>query len=490
MAHAGLVAEREEDHGAKPTAHPSSPSIPHTSVTHAAKTKPGVDAAAHMRGSVASGVTAPLSPPLRTLAVLYPSTADVMTSTPVYFHHSMLHRFLSLGWLVSWQITRRAPATTEDSASSLGHSSSSSSATRRTDEVVWWSQPSGSVRGGTACKVYECPLCPHTVSPLDGSPACSLALLAQRSKARGKALQQWVQLYRQRPTSSPSPFSFVRDALPLLTLDCWRYAADLGVEDGETEVQLVVSLPDAAVSPATRQQRSQTTSHVLPSCSAPLCFFLLPAWSSVCELSSEAVKGLLALPTYPKPMRGRLWSSTPNGTSNPRVFCYQLRQPLKRVPTLSTSSVHAPLPPPPPTSFEEQAHTCACDVLLVLTESSGSTQHANVSDCVAYLTVWGRAPCPRRKRRKQQQCENCHHVDPSSMTASLGPSPSSSSSRTDEFFFIAECLEDYLRVGSAFGWVYGWQLCYASFGPPLTSVPWLRFVNESALDATNTLRHA
>eukprot|EP00796_Vickermania_ingenoplastis_P001615 gene1615-985_t len=57
-----------------------------------------------------------------------------------------------------------------------------------------------------------------------------------------------------------------------------------------------------------------------------------------------------------------------------------------------------------------------------------------------------------------------------------------------ELFCIADSLDGYFRLGAAFGWIYGWQLCYSSLGPPVTSIPWLRLFNPSAYQASRAFR--
>ncbi|RNE97246.1 hypothetical protein TraAM80_09425 [Trypanosoma rangeli] len=106
----------------------------------------------------------------------------------------------------------------------------------------------------------------------------------------------------------------------------------------------------------------------------------------------------------------------------------------------------------------------ACDVLLVYAfpkmggGAFGATVVCNSPE------VWGRL-------RYQQANEE------------KGVVPGMRGGHHEELFFIAATLEDYLRLGSAFAWVYGWQLCYAPQGPPPRSLPWLKLFAPSALAA-------
>lgn len=49
-------------------------------------------------------------------------------------------------------------------------------------------------------------------------------------------------------------------------------------------------------------------------------------------------------------------------------------------------------------------------------------------------------------------------------------------------FFIAHSMEDYFRLAAAFGWLYGWQLCYAPCGPPNTALAWLKWFNPAGVE--------
>lgn len=100
----------------------------------------------------------------------------------------------------------------------------------------------------------------------------------------------------------------------------------------------------------------------------------------------------------------------------------------------------------------------ACDVLLVYVFPKTTVGVLGTSVAHGNPEVWGRA---RRRQEEDGTCAGQH----------------------DELFFIASNVGDYLRLGSAFSWVYGWQLCYASQGPPPRSLPWLKLLSPGALSA-------
>ncbi|CBH10794.1 hypothetical protein, conserved [Trypanosoma brucei gambiense DAL972] len=125
------------------------------------------------------------------------------------------------------------------------------------------------------------------------------------------------------------------------------------------------------------------------------------------------------------------------------------------------------------------ATTCgageACEVLLVY-----DFRHLTFPGIGEHVPdhnpeIWGRV----KYQQKQQECNNGVVTDGEVEVAN----GNGSSEECDELFFIAHTLEDYLRLGSSFSWVYGWQLCYASQGPPPRSLPWLKLFAPSALAA-------
>ncbi|CCD17674.1 unnamed protein product [Trypanosoma congolense IL3000] len=107
----------------------------------------------------------------------------------------------------------------------------------------------------------------------------------------------------------------------------------------------------------------------------------------------------------------------------------------------------------------------ACEILLVydLNHSSHSFARDHSPECNP--EVWGHVNY--QQKRSGNSSGDAHE--------------------RDELFFIAQTLEDYFRLGSTFSWVYGWQLCYASQGPPARSLSWLKLFSPNALAAVVTL---
>ncbi|EKF38190.1 hypothetical protein MOQ_001604 [Trypanosoma cruzi marinkellei] len=106
----------------------------------------------------------------------------------------------------------------------------------------------------------------------------------------------------------------------------------------------------------------------------------------------------------------------------------------------------------------------ACEVLLVYIcpmTAAGSVGPTTLND---NPEIWGRL--------RYQQAGDAESATPGNRRGNH-----------DELFFIAATLGDYLRLGSAFSWVYGWQLCYAPQGPPPRSLPWLKLFSPTALSA-------
>ncbi|RNF11371.1 uncharacterized protein Tco025E_06665 [Trypanosoma conorhini] len=103
----------------------------------------------------------------------------------------------------------------------------------------------------------------------------------------------------------------------------------------------------------------------------------------------------------------------------------------------------------------------ACEVLLAYACPKTAGGPAAASDSPE---VWGRL-----RYQKSNDAE--------------AAAPGTRGGHHEELFFIAATLGDYLRLGSAFAWVYGWQLCYAPQGPPPRSLPWLKLFSPAALAA-------
>ncbi|KAG8340683.1 hypothetical protein TRVL_08489 [Trypanosoma vivax] len=110
----------------------------------------------------------------------------------------------------------------------------------------------------------------------------------------------------------------------------------------------------------------------------------------------------------------------------------------------------------------------ACEILLVYTKLEAPVPAVGVPAVNHNPEVWGHVRyLPRHRRQEQKKAEGGNETP----------------SGRAELFFLAKTVEDYMRLGSTFSWVYGWQLCYASQGPPPRSLPWLKLFSPGALEA-------
>ncbi|KAG5472064.1 hypothetical protein CUR178_02732 [Leishmania enriettii] len=345
---------------------------------------------------------------------------------------------------------------------------------------------------------FECYIC-HDLSALARSSA-SQGPLSKLTRSpfeyRLASLQRWL---RKRSNESAS------DGLlaSCLSVETQRYMAYLGLADCWTSLFVTAGLPAVASS----AKPACETSPCLPSSLSgaasrlnrvPLSFCALPAlcrWKCVTPFRRDRI--LRESVVHPFPISAVL----PRGDSGAPPP--QLRSGLEAAKALSATAVMSrSLPPLTFFTIQQRSllseqrrssiwrnqtaalgESCACDVYLVAATGQGTGDVAAAPETVA--SVWGyvgredvdsRTPSlPSSPNAPAQQ----RHGGVNGSTASVTPTKSPSG----ELFYIARSLENYLRLGVMFGWVYGWQLCFSSAGPPPNSVLWLRFVNNPAYEA-------
>ncbi|KAG5495904.1 hypothetical protein JIQ42_02781 [Leishmania sp. Namibia] len=345
---------------------------------------------------------------------------------------------------------------------------------------------------------FECYIC-HDLSALARSGA-SQGTLSKLTRSpfeyRLASLQRWL---RKRSAESASDWLLAS----CLSVETQRYMAYLGLADCWTSLFVTAGLPAVASS----AKPACETSPCLPSSLSgaasrlsrvPLSFCALPAlcrWKCVTPFRRDRI--LRESVVHPFPISAVL----PRGDR--AAPPPQLRSGFEAVKAPpATAVVSRSLPPLTFFTIQQRSllseqrrssiwrnqtaslgESCACNVYLVAATGQGTGDVAAVPETVA--SVWGYV------RRE----------DVDSRTPSLPSSPNAAAqqrrggvngstvsvtttkSLSGELFYIASSLENYLRLGVVFGWVYGWQLCFSSAGPPPNSVLWLRFVNNPAYEA-------
>lgn len=299
---------------------------------------------------------------------------------------------------------------------------------------------------------------------------------------------------------------------------CVGYAMQLGLATAMESYLMVVLLQKAPSSPRSTAAASTTTTSAgsLPSLpqlergattaltSAPLPdgfpssshataaaaaaaspvavgFFTLPSCIQMAQLDEPSRASLLSHARYPS---SSLAGITPLSCE---IIHFQHKKEL--LPSMRDASSPHPL--------RELGAVCCCDVFIVLRQHEEPSVWG-LSDPHSHLHM---TPTFTSTSTSTNQLTSPISTEASASTSTGGvmsgivlPHPSSRvatpsfEEQSNELFHISNRLEDYFRLGAAFGWVYGWQMCYASLGPPLTSIPWLRLVNASAFQATTALR--
>lgn len=282
---------------------------------------------------------------------------------------------------------------------------------------------------------------------------------------RLQGVKEWVHTYTE------SDHAALREVLPYISEDYMEYIAHLGARSGNMSFRQYACLPERKTVVAqppnspTRGRKADITAftavgtaspHVDRAgsvsefeglsprpASFPVSFCCVPSLVSLTEVGGDALRTLLQRPRYVAgggSASGEGSRSVDVSWASPRLFLLQAAAPLSLVVASEA----------PTSALQERieagdtftvAAVAACDVYLVLTDDA--------------LTIWG-----------------C------------------GAGGATGFFYVARSLEDYSRLGAAFGWIYGWQLCYSSRGPPQLSLPWLKLFNESALMAALRLHDA
>ncbi|AIO00753.1 hypothetical protein LPMP_311630 [Leishmania panamensis] len=359
-------------------------------------------------------------------------------------------------------------------------------------------------RFGVITNHLDCYIC-HDLSAAALSAASQLhhsKLNRSPFEYRLASLQRWL---RKRGIES------ARDKLltSCLSLETQRYLAYLGLADCWTSLFVTAGLPVVTSVAASSPMSPCTTSPCLPTTLSraasrfdriPLSFHVFPAlcrWKCLAPLRRDRI--LRESVMHPFPLSEAFsqdYSCAPSAqlqsgveasevqaaaiemsSSLPPLTFFTIQQrsllPGRRRSSISCSQVAS------------LGESCACDVYLVAATGMGTEDGAETVEAIA--SVWGYV-----KRE-----------DVDSRTPSLVSSPAaaaaaqqggggtkkktttttSAKSPSGELFYIASSVENYLRLGLVFGWIYGWQMCFSSTGPPPNSVLWLRLVSSSAYEA-------
>ncbi|GET91170.1 hypothetical protein, conserved [Leishmania tarentolae] len=355
---------------------------------------------------------------------------------------------------------------------------------------------------GVVTNRFECCMCQDL-----SVEARSSASQAPRSKLsrspfeyRLASLQRWL---RKRSAESE------KDGLlaSCLSLEAQRYLAYLGFADCWTSFFLTAGLPMVTSVAASHPSSPHKAPLRLPATlsgaasrirSVPLSFYVLPAlcrWTCVSPFRRDRILRESVMHPFPLPdvlLRGGRGTSPvqlPCGieTSEVQGATENLSRSLSSL-TFFTIQQRLALPEGRRPSLRRHqtaflGEMCACDVYLVAATVRGTGDGSESRDTVA--SVWGYV-----KREDAGSCTLSLPSSPSSVAQKCNGSPTRSTTHASstkppsgELFYIASSVENYLRLGLVFGWVYGWQMCFSSAGPPPNSVPWLRLVNSSAYKA-------
>lgn len=355
---------------------------------------------------------------------------------------------------------------------------------------------------GVITNRFDCYMC-HDLS-VEARSAASQVPRSRLSRTpfeyRLASLQRWL---RKRSVESD------KDGLlaSCLSLETQRYLAYLGLADCWTSLFVTAGLPTvtsmAASSPSSPREATQRFPTTLSGAasrhgSVPLSFYALPAlcrWKCVTPFRRDRILRESVMHPFPLPevflrdCRGaslaQLQSSAE--TSEAQEAPADVSHSLPSL-TFFTIQQRSFLSERRRTSmWRNQAASlgeiCACDVYLVAATGRGAGAGAAAADTMA--SVWGyvkredldsrTVSLPSSPSSAAQQCKGGRKGSATTTTSAKSP--------FGELFYIASSLENYLRLGLVFGWVYGWQLCFSSAGPPPNSVLWLCLVNRSAYEA-------
>lgn len=307
---------------------------------------------------------------------------------------------------------------------------------------------------------FECSLCHELAAVRRSAFAFTPRSRLSRSpyEFRLASLRRWL---RKRASESTSGALLAA----CLSVTVQRYLAYLGVADCWTSLFVTAGLPVLDGGAATSPANSPTAARVRPTSLSsptrfervPLSFYVLPAlcrWKSVKTARVEVM--LRGATEHPFPLA----RCAPDSAASSLTFFTMQRR--SYLPEKRRSSSRR-------NQMASLGESCTCDVYLVAAMAPRE-RAANVAtgavvgdgaESAAAASVWGYIP----------------------PDGTGGVGDAKGLRQTGEFFYIASSVENYLRLGIVFGWVYGWQMCFSTAGPPPNSVPWLQCINSSAYAA-------
>jgi hypothetical protein len=339
---------------------------------------------------------------------------------------------------------------------------------------------------------FECALCHELAAVRRSTFAFTPRSRLSRSpyEFRLASLQRWL---RKRGTESTAD-ALLASCLSIVVL---RYLAYLGFADCWTSLFVTAGLPVLqpivhTTSPTAAREKAlrfPTTLSVSTHFDrVPLSFYVIPALCRWKALKPARVEKMLRTAAAHPFALSRCFpeaSKTPAGSDTAEA--------LSVVSTLASSLTFF--------SIQQQSYlpekrrsnsrrnqmaslgeSCVCDVYLVAANTPSNTFLSSIAaaadgsaqDTAAICSVWGYVQRDSTKNGSAALHSNHHN---NSGESNGGPLPAG------ELFYIASSLENYLRLGIVFGWVYGWQMCFSTAGPPPNSVPWLQWINTSAYEA-------
>lgn len=355
---------------------------------------------------------------------------------------------------------------------------------------------------GVTTNRFDCYMCQDlsTEARFAASQAPRSKLSRSPFEYRLASLQRWLS---KRSAESDKD----RLLASCLSLETQRYLAYLGFADCWTSLFVTAGLPTvmpvAASCPSPPREASPRLPMTLSGAasrlgSVPLSFYVLPAlcrWKCVTPFRRDRMLRESVMHPFPLP-EAFLW-----GCRGASLAQLQSRAEVSKAQAASADVSHSL---PSLTFFTIQKRSvlterrrssiwrnqtaslgefCACDVYLVAATGRGTGDGAAVADTIA--SVWGYVKredvdsrtlsLPSSPSSAAQKCKDGREGSTTATTSAKSPS--------GELFYIASSLENYLRLALMFGWVYGWQMCFSSAGPPPNSVLWLRLVNKSAYEA-------
>lgn len=435
------------------------------------------------------------SPRTLAAAALGPNVLTVHDACDLFdLHHALQHRLTEeLGWSLHWYLDTEseiqslalakevkekatmakahgAAPLVEDEGSAAStplHSDPNTPQSARRDaqgrQLPFIKQKS---QFGVMSTRFECALCHELAAVRRSAFAFTPRSRLSRSpyEFRLASLRRWL---RKRGTES------VSDALlaACLSVTVQRYLAYLGVADCWTSLFVTAGLPvvptGGGAPPSPSSPAAGAAPLRLPTTLSsptrfdrvPLSFYVLPALSRWKPVKPARVETMLrGAAVHPFPLSLCAPANTTECASSLTFFTLQQQSYL---PEKRRSSSRR-------NQMASLGECCACDVYLMAAPTvptAGVVADESAADdgtTTAVASVWGYIA----------------HDGSDTASAKRTPPPP-----TGELFYLASSLENYLRLGIVFGWVYGWQLCFSTAGPPPNSVPWLQWINASAYAA-------